>query len=160
MAYVNPNLVRDYDLAVSANGVTYTTVSGIQTLLPKINTDTTDITTFDTRGVKVELPTMYAGELSFEIVESYNTGVTPYTQDVGQVILLGAASNLGLDSRVYFRITHKNPTLYSGALLGTGFVMVEETGGGNDGVDMLKGKIGYDNRPVGTGVFVKKMGSQ
>jgi len=161
MGYVNPNLARNYDFAVSSDGVTYTTVSGVQTLAPKINTDTTDITTFDTNGIKVDgFPTMFAGELSFELVESYDTNTTPYVQDVGQVLIMTKASNLGLSSRIYWRITSKTPTLYSGALTGTGFTSVEETGGGSDGVDMIKGKIAYDSRPTGTGVFAKKMGSQ
>lgn len=161
MAYVSPNLARDYNFSVSASGVAYTTVSGVQSLKITTSKETADITTFDTDGVTVDLPVAFKGEISLELIETYNTGSTPYTLDAGQKILLAADSELGLQSRVYWKLEHKDTTNYTGTLIGTGFVgMDEDAGGGNNDVDMLKGKISMDARPVGSGVFVDRMGSQ
>lgn len=159
--YVSPNLARNWDFQVSATGVSYTTVSGVQNLKITTSKDTADITTFDTEGVNVALPVSFTGELAFELVETYETSSTPYVQDVGQKILLTADSNLGIESRVFFKVQHKDQTKYMGTLTGTGFVQIDESGGGsNNDVDMLKGKINFDARPTGTGVLADKMGAQ
>jgi predicted secreted protein len=159
--YVRPNLARNWDFLVSASGGAYTTVSGVQNLKVSTSKDTADITTFDTEGLNVALPVSFTGELTFEIVESYETSSTPYVQDTGQKILLTADSNLGVESRVYFKIVHKDQTKMTGSFTGTGFVQLDESGGGgNNDVDMMKGKINFDARPVGTGVSADKWGAQ
>lgn len=159
--YVSPNLARNWDFSVSANGTNFTTVSGVQNLKVTTSKDTADITTFDTEGVNVALPVSFTGELTFELVETYETSSTPYVQDVGQKILLTADSNLGIESRVYFKITHKDQTKWTNSYTGTGFVQMDESGGGgNNDVDMMKGKINFDARPVGTGVSADKWGAQ
>lgn len=159
--YVSPNLARNWEFQVSTTGSVYTTVSGVQNLKVTTSKDTADITTFDTEGVNVNLPVAFTGELAFELIETYETSANPYVQDSGQKILLAADSNLGVESRVFWRLQHKDQTKMTGPIIGTGFVQIDESGGGsNNDVDMMKGKINFDARPVGSGVTVDKWGSQ
>lgn len=161
MAYVSPNLARDYIFSVSTNGVAYTTVSGIQNLQITTSKDTADATTYDTQGVTVKIPVSFEGEIAIEMVESFDTSQTIYVLDTGQKMLLAADSNLGVQSRVYWKLVYRDATHYPGDLTGTGFVYMDnDGGGGNNDLDMLKGKIAMDTRPVGTQTFDNRMGSQ
>lgn len=158
---ITPNLARDYTLSVSSAGSTFTTVSGVANLKISTSKKDTDITTYDNNGINVKLPVSFDGEMVAEIIEQYDTGTTPYVQDAGQKIILAADAQLGFSSRLYWRLVSKNPTLHSGAINGTGFVMIDENGGGgNDDVEMIKVKFTFDARPVGSGEFVNKHGSQ
>jgi hypothetical protein len=157
MAVTFVALPRNYNLSVSAtSGGSYTTVSGINNLTWAKDTNTTDLTVFDSQGVQVDAPVSAKLALEFEGLQAF-TDSTLATRDPGQVILNAAATTVNPNGAVvYGKLTHATA---SGQMTFSAYVMLDETGGGNDDVMMIKGTLSLTDRPVGTGHFTNQLGS-
>lgn len=156
MAVTYVALAREYQLAVSTTPSNYVTVSGINSLTWAKDTNTTDLTVFDSRGIQVDAPVSAKLALEFEGLQAFTDAVFT-ARDPGQQILYAAAAPLSPNgSYIYGKITH--PTA-SGSLTFSAYVMIGETGGGNDDTQMIKGTLSLTDRPVGTGHFSYQLGS-
>lgn len=159
MSLKGVTLARMIDVSVSTDGVSYVTLSGVKNWEPKIKSDTDDISTHDTDGVTVMMPTSAEFTVDFELVQAFNTGATPYTRDAGQLILLTAGQEFGNAALLYFKVAHKDVTHYDGELTFPAYVTFDSNGGG-EGAMKISGTLQLAERPTGTGAWDKTFGAQ
>lgn len=155
MAIKYSALAREHTLLVSTDGVNYTTVSGVDKITFARDTNMTEDTSFDSQGIRTELPTSVEIMFKFEGWERF-TDATLATRDAGQLIVMNAAASLGNGSLLYGKFNHITA---SGTLTWTARVVLDENGGGNDDLMTFNGTFYLTDRPVGTGIYSKQAGS-
>lgn len=155
MAVIYSGLARDNILSVSTNGSVYTTCSGINNLMLGKDTNMTEDTSFDSQGLRTNLPTSVELTIKFEGFERF-TDATQATRDAGQLIVINAAAGLGNDSLVYGKLTH---AITDDEVTFVARVVLDETGGGNDDLMVFNGTFYIVERGVGEGIYSKQLGS-
>lgn len=135
---------------VSTDGTTWTEVGGLNEITRSMDTETADVTTFDTAGRKREVPVSLAD--NFELTGLKKRG------DMGQKMVEDAARLLGCDATIQARIAY----LDAGDVDGAGFfdeiwvaevsVQLDDVGGGvNDMISWGATLQLFDDPTITTG---------
>lgn len=148
---------RDFDFAISENsGVTWLTISGINTWSFTIDSNSEDTSTIDNGAWGSSLYTQRTGSMSlegFKLLDAV-TGV----RDQGQLACEKASTKVGYEAYRDFRIrcvptSGGVPTTPIGQLTFTGQAAMGDLGGSSTDVEPWQMEIMMEGQPVGSGIF-------